>query len=232
MIYIKDEAIVLQTVLVGDKDLSLTVYLKNLGKENIYIKGGQVIKHPFLPAVQQFNWFKGVLIKYKDKLFIKEIDKSYNLAIKISKSVDSYLTAYKILEIFNKYTIFPDEKAFNLLKKTFYFLPYAKNKELFFSAFLIKYIYIHGIFPSINRCINCKTKINKQNFSCFLIKNKGVLCKKCYNRKKTDLTYEEILFIYKVFKLKFSKLTKVKKSLKNLHLINKKLIEYLRLNLS
>ncbi len=232
MIYLKDEAIVLQTVQVGEKDLSITVYLKNLGKENIYIKGGQIIKNPFLTTVQQFNWFKGVLIKYKEKLFIKEIDKSYNLAINISQNLDSFFTASKILETFNKYTTFPDKKMFNLLKKTFYFLPRAKNKELLQTAFLIKYIYLHGIFPTFGKCIKCKTKINSRNFQNFILENKGSLCKRCSRVRKTDLTYEDIVFLSKIFKTKYSKMINLDFSHSKLRLLSKKLNDYLKINFS
>lgn len=230
MVYLKDEAIVLQTVQVGDKDLSITIYLKNLGKENIYIKGGQIIKNPFLPIVQEFNWFKAVFIKYKGKIFIKEIDKSYNLAVKISQNLDSYFTASKILENFNKYTTFPDKKIFNLIKKTFYFLPLAKNTDLFYTAFLVKYIYLQGIFPFFGKCIKCNTKINQQNFGCFFIKNRGNLCKNCCKSNKTEFTYEDIVFISRLFKTKYLKLTNLKVNHKNLKFLNQKLNDYLRLN--
>jgi len=230
MIYLKDEAIVLQTVQVGDKDLSITVYLKNLGKENIYIKGGQIIKNPLLPVIQEFNWFNAVFIKYKEKIFIKEIDNSYNMAINISQNLDSYFTAYKILETFDKYTTFPDKKMFNFIKNTFYFLPFSQNKELFYTAFLIKYIYLQGIFPSFSRCIKCNTKISYKNFGCFFINNRGSLCKSCCKSKKTELSYKDIAFIYKIFKTRYSKLIKLKPESKNLSFINKKLSDYLKLN--
>ena len=45
---VKDEFIVLKKNLVPDYDLSLTVYFRKQGKENIYIPKGQFLKSPYI----------------------------------------------------------------------------------------------------------------------------------------------------------------------------------------
>ncbi|RMA97919.1 DNA repair protein RecO [Hydrogenothermus marinus] len=225
MIFIKDEAIVLRKSEVGDKDLSITVYTKTLGKENIYVKGAQIIKHPFLPVLQPFNWFKGVLIRYKEKLYIKEIDKSYNLAYNYTKDLDKLKTAIWILETFDKYTLFPDKNMFTFLKKTLYFLSKTNNLENYKLSFVIKYIYLYGIFPMISKCIKCEIDINSSNFAKFSFKKRGSICKKCSKDKKTDLTYNQILDINKLLKKDLKEIDKI--NIKNPESLINKLTKYL-----
>ncbi len=211
MIFIKDEAIILKSTPVSSDDLSVTVYLKNLGKENIYVKGGQILKNLYLPKLQPMNWIKGVFISYKEKLFIKEIDKNVNMAYPIAQDVSKLKTTYFILQVFDKYTLFPDERLFSLLKSFLYnvsTLEKNENLELLKVAFLIKYIALYGVLPSIDKCVKCRTQIDHENFSAFSFKEGGSICKTCKLDKKSDLTYNQLKILTKLLKNKFSKLKK------------------------
>ena len=205
MIYIKDEAIVLKSQPVLDSDLSITVYLKKLGKENIFIKGGQRIKHPYLPVLQRSNWIRGVFLQYKDKLLIKEVDKSYNFAATYSKDLNLFYTWNWIVDIFDRYTTFPDEKMFNLLKKTLYHLKATSDVEIYKLRFLLRYIYLQGLFPQIGRCVKCGTPITKENFGSFSFKDGGTICKACSRKKGSDLEYRDLRFVLDVLKGKGKK---------------------------
>jgi len=204
MIFIKDQAIVLRSSYAGSKDLSITLYIKGVGKENIYIKNGQVIKYPYLPVLQPLNWFKGVFLFYKEKILIKEIEKSVNLGFTYTKDLKKFETSLWILNLFDKYTIFQDEKLFNLLKNSIYHLQFIENEKLktFKASFLLKYIYTSGIFPSMSRCIRCRKKINSKNFNYFSFKEGGSVCNKCSKNKKSDLTYFDIVKISKILNSK------------------------------
>ncbi len=210
MIFIKDEAIVLRSSPSGTNDLSITVFTKGFGKENIYIKGGQILKNMYLPKLQPFNWIKGVFVKYKEKTFIKEIDENVNLSYPFTKDLDKLDTALWILHIFDKFTIFNDEKLYSLLKNTLYYLQFTENRYLqtYKLTFLVKYIALYGILPSFNKCVKCGVKINKKNFQEFSFQKTGSLCKKCSKNKKTDLSYEELVLTAKLLKLKFKDINK------------------------
>ncbi len=202
----KDEAIVLKKTEVGEKDLSITVYMKKLGKENIYIPKGQIIKTFFPTATEPFNWFKGVFVRKKDKVFIKEIDNYKNLALYISKDIDKFYTAFFILDKFYRYVLFSDEKLFILLKKSLYYLLSLKNPEVFKTNFLAKLIYLSGIYPETKRCVTCKSSVTKSNYGGFSIEKSGVVCNRCFNEHKNFLSYKDIKDIQVLKKIPFNKL--------------------------
>ena len=202
----KDEAIILKKTEVGDTDLSVTVYMKKAGKENIYIPKGQIIK-TFIPTVTEpFNWFKGVFVRRKDKVFIKEVDTYKNLALPISKDIEKFYTAFFIIEKFNRYVLFSDERLFILLKKSIYYLLSIKNLELFKTNFLAKLIYLSGIYPETKNCVSCKGFVNKRNYGGFSIEKSGVLCSRCFDNDKNFLSYKDIKDIQILKKIPFNKL--------------------------
>ncbi|RMD45924.1 MAG: hypothetical protein D6831_02775, partial [Aquificota bacterium] len=110
----KDEVIVLRKTEVGEIDLSITVFMRKVGKESIYIQKGQLIRNITVTATEPFNWFKGVFVKRKEKIFIKEIDTFKNLAIPIAKDLDKFYIGSFILDFFNRYASYEkgDEKLF------------------------------------------------------------------------------------------------------------------------
>ncbi len=226
----KDEAIVLRKSLVGENDISITVYLKKYGKENIYIPYGQIIKNPIVPISEPFNWFKGVFIKRKEKLYIKEIDNSKNLAILISQDLKKFEKAIYLSKIFNRYVISPDEKMFIFLKRFFYYLTISKNPDIDELNFLVKFIYLNGIFPELERCRRCGVKITKKNFGYISIDTNSVICKQC-EYKLTKLDFSDVLSLERLKNIPFKDLGKIdipEKKIKNLKEFS---LDYIKKNL-
>ncbi len=180
----KDEAIVLRKSPVGSFDLSITVYTKQIGKENIYIPKGQLLKSSIITASEPFNWFKGVFKLIKGKLYLQEIETFQNLAIPISQNLDRFETAFSINKIFHKYVIFPDEKFFILLKKTLYYLSTTDKPEMIKLNFLAKFILLSGIYPELERCQICKTKIRNSNLGTISVEKAGTICTNCTIKKE------------------------------------------------
>lgn len=140
----KDEIIVLKRVFVGERDLSLIVYTKKLGRESIFIQNGQLIKNLPIVSLTEFNWFNGVFYKIKDKLYISEIGKFKNIAIELVKDYEKLSTAYCIIDWIYKFAPHPDEKIFILLKKTLYYITLSKDPKLLELAFLLRLTYLNG----------------------------------------------------------------------------------------
>jgi DNA repair protein RecO (recombination protein O) len=209
-LFFKDEAVVLKKTQVGDTDLSILVYMKNTGKENIYIPKGQLIKSFFPSVSEPFNWLKGVFFKKKGKVFIKEVEQFQNLAFPISKDINRFYTGAFILSTFNRYVFFDDEKLFIFLKKTIYYLTKTKNFEVFKLNFLAKLIYLSGIYPQLDECISCRKKINRKNFGSLSIKEAGCLCKQCTADKSRFLDFDDILDLKKLQNVSFKSLENVK----------------------
>ncbi|SNZ10390.1 DNA replication and repair protein RecO [Persephonella hydrogeniphila] len=227
MDFIKDEAIVLRKSPAGDYDLSITVYLRKYGKENIYIPKGQLLKSPFLHATEPFTWFKGIFTKRREKFFIKEIDKSRALGILISKEKDRFETAYFITELFNRYVIFPDEKVFILLKKSIYYLTQEIDTEVFKLNFLAKLIFLSGIFPEVDVCVRCGKMITEKTYKMFSIPEGGTVCKNC-SKSKSYIQYCDIKNLRELKIVNFKNLNKLK--IKNVGKLHHLLLEYLSKN--
>ncbi|WP_456464816.1 DNA repair protein RecO [Persephonella sp.] len=225
---LKDEAIVLRKSFSGDYDLSLTVYMKKYGKENIYLPKGQILKSPFLPSSEPFTWFKGLFIKRREKFFIKEIDRSRSLGLLISKDYKKFETAFFIADLFNRYIIFPDEKVFILLKKSLYYLTQEIDPHIFSLNFTAKLIYLSGIFPELEMCVRCGVNVDKKNYGFLSQIDGGVVCKKC-SRRKSDLFYTDIQDLKKLKVVSFKNLKKLK--IKNTQKLQNFLIDYIGKNL-
>jgi len=152
--FFKDEAIILRKSIIWEKDISITVYMKKRGKENIYIQNGALLKSPYISITEPFNIFKGVFYIKKDSVFIQEVERYKNLAILMAKDIEIFKTGFEIVNIFNRYIIYQDEKIYILLKKTFYYLALSKNPKMIKLAFLIKLVYLSGIFPNNLKNLN------------------------------------------------------------------------------
>ncbi len=206
----KEEAIVLKKTPVKETDLSITVYTKTLGRENIYIPKGQIIKS-FIPTyTEPLNWFKGVFFRKRDTLYIKEIDRFKNLALPLSKDLEKFYTGFFITDLFNRYAVFPDEKLFILLKKSLYYLQYFGKVEVFKTNFLAKFIYLSGIYPETKHCVICGKKISKSNYGTVSIKHSGVLCSSCVRDDKSFLLYKDLVDIQILKKIPFQRLKQLK----------------------
>ncbi|WP_457642266.1 DNA repair protein RecO [Persephonella sp.] len=207
----KDEALVLRRSLVGEYDLSITVYFRKHGKENIYIPKGQLLKSPLLTPTEHFNWFKGVFIYRRDKVFIREIDRYKNLALEIAKDLSIFNTAFFFTDIFNRYVLFPDERLFIFLKKSLYYLTKTKNVKNHRINFLVKLIYLSGVSPQLDSCSVCGTKISKTNFKGFSSKHSGLICSKCFSDSVNPyLNFEDIRILKTLEKISFKKIEDIK----------------------
>ncbi|NPA58484.1 MAG: DNA repair protein RecO [Aquificae bacterium] len=221
---LKDEAIVLRRSAVGDYDLSLTVYMKKQGKENIYIKQGQRLKSPFLAVSEPFTWFKGVFVKRRENFSIKEVEKSVPIGRELAQSVERFYTGYRLLDLFNRFVIYPDEKVFVFLKKSIYYLTKTENRQTFTANFLAKLIYLSGVFPEVERCVRCGRKVNGKNYRLLSVQEGGVVCTTC-SKKRSNLPYSSIRDLKRLKTVSFKELDRIK--LENPSLTARFLNEYL-----
>ncbi len=222
----KDEVIVLKNTKVGDYDLSITVFFKKYGKENIYIPKGQLLKNFTLTTTQPFNWFKGVFLKRKNKIFIKEIDTFQNLALPIARDLEKFYTGFFILDVFNRFVEkeYRDEKIFILLKKTVYYLQKEKNLKNFKINFLAKFIKLSGVYPMLDKCVKCGEKIGQYNFYTVSVEEGGSICKRCSKGKRKILSFKDVKYLEILKKVPFSRLNDF--NVKNKEKLEKFLLDY------
>ena len=228
---IKDEFIVLKKNLIPDFDLSLTVYFKKLGKENIYIPKGQILKYPFSYISEPFSWNRGIFFKRRDKVYIEEIDKNKNIGIFFTHDKKKFYTSYFFIKLFLNYITFPDDKLFILLKKSLYYLILTKNPEIDKLNFLVKFVNLNGLLPEFLYCSKCGSQLNRYNYYGIDSLNLSPVCRKCKDKyTRFYLTYNDIILLEKFKNIKFSALSNVKINDKGLKQLIKFLVLYIRNN--
>ena len=184
----KINGIVLKTRPLGDYDLILTIFSKELGKIEAVAKGARRSKNaplyaqPF--AYSDFSVFKGRSSLYSiDNSEVKEA--FYNLRNDI---VNLCLGQYflEIVDFQTKSTITGDEQEILklLLNSLFLLCQKEKTNSLIIKiVFELKYATLNGFGPDFERCINCG-----ENPAVKWVFGKGVYCKKC----KKDIGGAEI----------------------------------------
>ena len=226
---IKDEFIVLKKNLIPEFDLSLTVYFRYKGKENIYIPKGQLLKLPYIYHSEPLCWNKGVFNIKKNRIYIEEIDNSKNLSLALIKDLKKFYTGYFFIKLFLDYITFPDEQLFILLKKGLYYLQFSKNTEIDKLNFLVKFIMLNGVLPDFKICQRCGTVLDERNFYGLDKDLISPICKSCRTKEdKLYLNYKDIFTLEKMKKIKFRDLNKVKIKEKILAKLNRFLIFYIK----
>ncbi len=143
---IKDEAIVLNRNFIGEKDLSITIYMKSKGRESIVIQNGQILRNLPYSVLSPFTWFKSIFLYYKDKVYILEIDKLKHFGLDLTDSYSRFETAFKILDLIYKYAPHNDPHIYTLLKKSLFYLTKTEHPNLVYLTFLVRLIYLNGEF--------------------------------------------------------------------------------------
>lgn len=144
--FIKDEAIVLNRNFIGEKDLSITIYMKSKGRESIIIQNGQILRNLPYSVLSPLTWFKAIFLSYKDKVYILEIDKLKHFGLELTDNYDKFETAFKLLNLIYKYAPHNDLHIYTLLKKSLFYLTKTENSNLIYLIFLVRLIYLNGEF--------------------------------------------------------------------------------------
>jgi len=158
---------------------------------------------------------------------IREIDSFKNLSLQIASDLDLFETAYYFSNLFNRYVIFPDEKLFIFLKKSFYYLTKAKKVKNHRVNFIAKLVYLSGVFPQLDHCSVCGEVINRKNFKGVSIQTGGSVCKGCNcSDINPYISYEDTKMMDIFSKISFSKVESIK--IKNPERIEIFLQEYIK----
>lgn len=164
-IFFKDEAFVFNRRFVGNNDISVTIYTRKLGIENVYIQGGQIIKNLPYTYLDRFSHLKGVFVKLKEeKIAIHEIDSVNTFGIYVSKEIETFEMLTDVSSLIYTYAPYPDHKIYNLYKKVLFYSIDSISPFKYYIAFLVKLNYLLGVYnPSIvenqellNRLLNTK----------------------------------------------------------------------------
>lgn len=167
----------------------LLLFTKNYGKISAGSSIGEKGKNKSALAARPFSY--GIYELYKGREIYNvnsaEVKKSF---FRIGENVDKYMSASFVLELTEK--MIPEElpqpRLFSLLLA---FLTAMENREkrqeTLTLAYEAKAMQILGTFPELDRCACCG---EAKPAGLFSVRDGGMICAKCANKKNDALIYE------------------------------------------
>jgi len=190
MASIKTNGIIISENNFGDFDKMLTMLTPGLGKISCIAKGARRPKSALMAGSQLLCFGEYLMYKGSNTYNINScetIEVFYNLRMDFDKlTYASHITkiiqdvtqenqnSYKILQLYlnTLYTISETDKDLNLV----------------LSIFKLRLLCILGFTPRINECIVCK---NKEEHTCFSIRDNGFKCEACSKVDKSCISMQE-----------------------------------------
>ena len=196
---IENEGIVIKSINYGDSNKIITIFCAE-GIKTLTVKGAQK------PTSHAFNFAKEfILLKYEDKgkyLIGGKVDNYYSNIINdynITKS------ALRIFEIINMLSLHINDYkvAYEFLKDCLDLLNKKIDHDLIELVFRIKFLYLIGLAPNFNSCVNCGSKEELVYFSLF---DGGMKCKNCKDINDFILTNSQLDLFKVLYLVKLDKL--------------------------
>lgn len=182
------EGLVIGEMNYGDSSKIVNIYTRDFGKIKVLAKGALNPKSGLLATTQSFSICEYMLSKGMNFYYIKNsklIHSNFNLR----KNYDNLIYASFLLELIEKSTIeeHPNERCYELMKKSIILLTKHRNPQDIVIAALIKYLSFIGYRPKLD--------INEDNY--FSIKEGSIDYSNEHSLKinKADLKYlNEVLY--------------------------------------
>ena len=222
--------IILKTRDLREKDKLVIIYTSDFGKIQAKAIGAKKISSKMAGHLEPITESSLAFAKGKNLDTIINATAINNFS-EIKKKLELQASAYYILELVDEFTEFlnPDEKIYNLLKKTLEKINLIRQNsyslKIFLRFFEIKFLKYLGFQPELNCCAVCQKKIKPQkNYLSGQLG--GIICPVCQkNDKKAKPISTEAIKVLKFFnqssftlaeKLKIEK--KLEKELENLNI--------------
>lgn len=193
------EGIIVKTI--NYKENSKIVYLVTKeGLVNLEVKGANKINgHAHI--------YSSLLTKiaFSSKKHFFESGKVINNYVSIKSDLDKLKVTLEILEI--SYTLIEHitdyEIFYNFLDETLCLINDTKLYLFYSSVFYVKLLYLLGINPSLNRCVNCGSK---DFLLGFVFEQGGMKCKNCVSLNDKFYDNDVINIIIKMYYVKLNDL--------------------------
>ena len=186
------EGIVVKTI--NYKESSKIIYLiTDEGMQSIEVKGANKISgHSHI-----YSSLLSKIMFSEDKHFFKSGKVLHNYVNikndieKLNVSIQLLEFVYTLIEHINDYHLF-----YHFFDEILELINDKNNYKFYEAIFYIKTLYLLGIAPSLNKCVECG---NNKNLLGFVFNKGGLICKDCY-RSEYSLydfdTINDIIYLY------------------------------------
>ena len=187
---VKINGIVLSESNMGDFDKMLTILTPNYGKISCVAKGARRPKSALLAGTQMFCFGEYLVYKGNSTYHINSVEPIeifYNLRTDLEK----LKYAVHINKIVKDITQENENcfKILQLLLNTLYIISQTdKNLDMVLGVFKLRLLCFLGFTPKILGCASCK---EKEDLSCFSIKDNGIKCKNCGKQDTSTIQISE-----------------------------------------
>jgi DNA repair protein RecO (recombination protein O) len=191
----ESRGIVLKSKNLGDGLRSLSLFTELLGRLNVIVK---VKRGEFPLKYEPFSVTHFKLLQKGDRF---EVVEGRLIKENFPKNQTELLYRSKLVKLLIPHQLSPNRKLFELLDR---YLPIKRELPLAYGMFLSKLLFVEGIAPRLNRCVEC----GKREVWGFSPKKGGVVCKSCFREGELRWNLALSIEARKLIKEPFSKVVK------------------------
>jgi DNA repair protein RecO (recombination protein O) len=225
---IVDEILVVKELNYKENDKILHVLSRAGGKIQLISKGSKKSNSHLINASQLFAYSKCSMTKSRDMYVITSaelIDNFYNL----KNDMDAFYHGNYVLELVS-FVAQENEVDYRIFDMTVSVLSYlstmSKDFDKLTAAYELKLASMLGYKPDFKHCLSCGKDIKSE--SQFSIKDGGLFCSECVNYGNgINVTYNEILTMERILKVKFENIGSIEVNQKTLQIIRNFLFYYI-----
>jgi len=183
----KVKGFILKSKNLGENLRQIVVFSDKLGMLNLIVKTNKI---PFPLSVDLFSLSQFELVQIGERFEVKQVKL---IEHNFPKSFRHFVYMSKIAKLLSQFPLAKNEKLFQMVER---YLKITEKFNLAYTMFLVKFAFVEGIFPVLNRCAVCKKAIGKdEEVGGFSIKHSGIVCFNCkdnhalkWNLKDSKLT--------------------------------------------
>jgi DNA repair protein RecO (recombination protein O) len=154
---------------IGERLRQVALYTDKLGKVSLIVK---LKKGDFPLAVDLFSLSRFKVVQKGSDLELQEFRL---IRSHFPSDEEEFFYLSKVAKLLFPLQLPPSRKLFSLIDRYF---QVKESFQLAYTMFLLKFSFLEGIFPTLNRCVSCGSK----NFQAFSLKKGGVVCSKCLTK--------------------------------------------------
>lgn len=225
---IVDDILVVKELSYKENDKILHALSRTRGKIQLISKGSKKSNSHLINASQLFAYSRCSMTKSRDMYVITSaelINNFYNL----KNDMDAFFRGNYILELIS-FVAQENEVDYRIFDMTVSVLSHlssmSKDFDKLTAAYELKLVSMLGYKPDFKHCLSCGKDIKAE--SQFSINDGGLFCSECVNYGNgINVTYNEILTMERILKIKFENIGSIEVNQKILQIIRNFLFYYI-----
>ncbi|TCK06271.1 DNA repair protein RecO [Phorcysia thermohydrogeniphila] len=163
------EGFVIYSRQIGEKLRQIAIYSDRIGKVGLIVK---LKRGDFPLAVDLFSLSRFKVLQKGEDFELQEFKL---IRPSFPESQEEFFYLSRIAKLLLPFHLPANRKLFTLIDRYF---QVKESFQLAYTMFLLKFSFLEGIFPTLNRCVSCGSK----SFQAFSLEKGGVVCNNCITK--------------------------------------------------